>query len=32
MLAGPLAVLLIAAVIVMFDPDMVLGDGEWSPR
>lgn len=32
MLAGPLAVLLIAAVIVMFDPDLVLGDGEWSPR
>lgn len=32
MLAGPLTVLLIAAVIVMFDPDLVLGDGEWSPR
>ncbi|MEI5524476.1 MHYT domain-containing protein [Streptomyces brasiliscabiei] len=26
MLAGPLVVLLVAAVIVMFDPDMVLGD------
>ncbi|MFJ9626364.1 MHYT domain-containing protein [Streptomyces sp. NPDC101175] len=26
MLAGPLIVLLIAAVIVMFDPDMMLGD------
>jgi hypothetical protein len=31
MLAGPLVVLLIAAVIVMFDPDMVLGDDDdWS--
>ncbi|WP_133917076.1 MHYT domain-containing protein [Streptomyces sp. NBC_00582] len=29
MLAGPLAVLLIAAVIVMFDPDMMLGDDDW---
>ncbi|GAB2930319.1 MHYT domain-containing protein [Streptomyces heilongjiangensis] len=29
MLAGPLVVLLVAAVIVMFDPDMVLGDNEW---
>lgn len=29
MLAGPLVVLLVAAVIVMFDPDMVLGDAEW---
>ncbi|MBO7937853.1 MULTISPECIES: MHYT domain-containing protein [Streptomyces] len=28
MLAGPLAVLLIAAVIVMFDPDMMLGEDE----
>ncbi|WP_086766315.1 MHYT domain-containing protein [Streptomyces bobili] len=28
MLAGPLTVLLIAAVIVMFDPDMMLGDDE----
>ncbi|WP_329359245.1 hypothetical protein [Streptomyces sp. NBC_01483] len=28
MLAGPLIVLLIAAVIVMFDPDMMLGDDE----
>ncbi|GGS30363.1 membrane protein [Streptomyces humidus] len=26
MLAGPLVVLLIAAVVVMFDPDMMLGD------
>ncbi|NNJ04317.1 hypothetical protein HHX38_09235 [Streptomyces sp. PKU-MA01144] len=32
MLAGPLAVLLIAAVIVMFDPDMMLGDSDsWDP-
>jgi NO-binding membrane sensor protein with MHYT domain len=29
MLAGPLAVLLIAAVIVMFDPDMMLGGDNW---
>ncbi|MER6958954.1 MHYT domain-containing protein [Streptomyces sp. NPDC000618] len=29
MLASPLAVLLIAAVIVMFDPDMMLGDDTW---
>ena len=29
MLAGPLVVLLVAAVIVMFDPDMVLGDDDW---
>ncbi|SHI22501.1 MHYT domain-containing protein [Streptomyces sp. 3214.6] len=28
MLAGPLVVLLVAAVIVMFDPDMILGDDE----
>ncbi|MFI7501788.1 MHYT domain-containing protein [Streptomyces sp. NPDC049687] len=28
MLAGPLVVLLVAAVIVMFDPDMMLGDDE----
>ncbi|MEU1193183.1 MHYT domain-containing protein [Streptomyces sp. NPDC005859] len=28
MLAGPLAVLLVAAVIVMFDPDMMLGDDQ----
>ncbi|WP_046916376.1 MHYT domain-containing protein, partial [Streptomyces stelliscabiei] len=28
MLAGPLVVLLVAAVIVMFDPDMVLGDDD----
>ncbi|WP_060905789.1 MHYT domain-containing protein [Streptomyces scabiei] len=31
MIAGPLVVLLVAAVIVMFDPDMVLGDeDDWS--
>ncbi|MEU9291856.1 MHYT domain-containing protein [Streptomyces sp. NPDC048275] len=29
MLAGPVAALVIAAVIVMFDPDLVLGEGEW---
>ncbi|NEA66270.1 MHYT domain-containing protein [Streptomyces sp. SID12488] len=29
MLAGPLIVLLIAGAIVMFDPDMMLGDDEW---
>lgn len=28
MLAGPLLVLLVAAVIVMFDPDMMLGENE----
>ncbi|MFJ9248501.1 MHYT domain-containing protein [Streptomyces sp. NPDC101776] len=28
MLAGPLIVLLVAAVIVMFDPDMMIGDAE----
>ncbi|MET9789002.1 MHYT domain-containing protein [Streptomyces canus] len=28
MLAGPLAVLLIATTIVMFDPDMLIGDGD----
>ncbi|MCQ9129279.1 MHYT domain-containing protein [Streptomyces hilarionis] len=28
MIAGPLVVLLVAAVIVMFDPDMMLGDDE----
>ncbi|MGW3104341.1 MHYT domain-containing protein [Streptomyces sp. NPDC001100] len=32
MLAGPLVVLLIAAVIVMFDPDMMLGDDEQSAQ
>ena len=32
MLAGPLVVLLIAAVIVMFDPDMMLGDDETSEQ
>ncbi|MCX4597482.1 hypothetical protein OG819_50330 [Streptomyces sp. NBC_01549] len=31
MLVGPLAVLVIAAVIVFFDPDIMLGDGEWNP-
>lgn len=29
MLAGPLAVLLISAVVVMFDPDMILSDDHW---
>lgn len=29
MIAGPLMVLLIAAVIVMFDPEVMLGDGTW---
>ncbi|GAA3905770.1 MHYT domain-containing protein [Streptomyces lacrimifluminis] len=29
MLAGPLTVLLVAGAIVMFDPDMMLGDDEW---
>lgn len=29
MVAGPLVVLLISAVVVMFDPDMVLGDAQW---
>ncbi|MET7451977.1 MHYT domain-containing protein [Streptomyces sp. NPDC005574] len=29
MLAGPLVVLLVAAVIVMFDPDMMLSDDDW---
>ncbi|WP_055531091.1 MHYT domain-containing protein [Streptomyces graminilatus] len=29
MLAGPLTVLLIAGAIVMFDPDMMLGDEDW---
>ncbi|WP_328752787.1 hypothetical protein OHT57_45140 [Streptomyces sp. NBC_00285] len=29
MLAGPLSVLLVAAVIVMFDPDLMLGDDNW---
>ncbi|NNN34744.1 hypothetical protein HLK59_31165 [Streptomyces sp. S3(2020)] len=29
MLAGPLIVLLVAAVIVMFDPDMMLGNDDW---
>ncbi|MEU6350657.1 MHYT domain-containing protein [Streptomyces sp. NPDC047072] len=28
-LAGPIAVLVIATTIVMFDPDMVIGDGDW---
>jgi NO-binding membrane sensor protein with MHYT domain len=30
MLAGPLCVLLVAAVIVMFDPYTMLGDDEWN--
>ncbi|MEU7339353.1 MULTISPECIES: MHYT domain-containing protein [unclassified Streptomyces] len=29
MIAGPLMVLLVAAVIVMFDPEVMLGDGTW---
>ncbi|MEU6230514.1 MHYT domain-containing protein [Streptomyces sp. NPDC047042] len=29
MLAGPLTVLLVSAVIVMFDPDMLLNDEDW---
>ncbi|WP_443064952.1 hypothetical protein [Streptomyces sp. NBC_00576] len=29
MLAGPLTVLLVAAVIVMFGPDMMLNDDDW---
>ncbi|GLP67236.1 membrane protein [Streptomyces sp. TUS-ST3] len=29
MLAGPFVVLIVAAVIVMFDPDMMLGDDNW---
>ncbi|MER8006414.1 MHYT domain-containing protein [Streptomyces sp. NPDC094149] len=31
MLIGPLAFLLIAAVVVMFDPLMVMGKPDWSP-
>ncbi|WP_405791659.1 MHYT domain-containing protein [Streptomyces sp. NBC_01506] len=30
MLLGPLVFLLLAAVVVMFDPLLVLGDGEWN--
>ncbi|MCX4483952.1 hypothetical protein OG890_08330 [Streptomyces anulatus] len=30
MMIGPLAFLLLAAVVVMFDPDLVLGEGEWT--
>lgn len=29
MMAGPLSFLLLAAVVVMFDPILVLGEGEW---
>jgi hypothetical protein len=29
MLAGPVVVLVVAAGIVMFDPDMMLGDDNW---
>ncbi|WP_327181498.1 MHYT domain-containing protein [Streptomyces sp. NBC_01334] len=32
MLVGPLIVLLIAAVIIMFDPDMMLGDDSWAEK
>ncbi|WP_330458925.1 hypothetical protein OIB37_19745 [Streptomyces sp. NBC_00820] len=30
MLAGPMTVLLLAGVIVMFDPEVVLGQGDWN--
>lgn len=30
MMIGPLAFLLLAAVVVMFDPDLVLGEGKWT--
>ncbi|MEV6533223.1 MHYT domain-containing protein [Streptomyces sp. NPDC048448] len=30
MLIGPVVFLLVAAVIVMFDPVLILGDGDWS--
>ncbi|MFJ7082395.1 MHYT domain-containing protein [Streptomyces griseus] len=30
MMVGPLAFLLLAAVVVMFDPVLVLGEGEWA--
>ncbi|MFJ2023143.1 MHYT domain-containing protein [Streptomyces sp. NPDC087897] len=30
MMVGPLAFLLLAAVVVMFDPILVLGEGEWA--
>ncbi|WP_369246747.1 MHYT domain-containing protein [Streptomyces sp. R41] len=30
MLIGPIAFLILAGVVVMFDPLLVLGDGEWS--
>ncbi|MFJ2433244.1 MHYT domain-containing protein [Streptomyces anulatus] len=30
MMIGPLAFLLLAAVVVMFDPVLVLGEGEWT--
>ncbi|MDW4904126.1 MHYT domain-containing protein [Streptomyces sp. ADMS] len=32
MLIGPVIFLLLAAVVVMFDPLLVLGDGEWGGR
>ncbi|QKW26998.1 hypothetical protein HUT11_13375 [Streptomyces seoulensis] len=31
MLVGPLAFLLLAGVVVLFDPLMVMGKGDWSP-
>ncbi len=31
MLIGPLAFLLLAGVVVMFDPLMVMGKPDWSP-
>lgn len=30
MMVGPLAFMLLAAVVVMFDPVLVLGEGEWT--
>ena len=32
MLIGPIIFLLLAAVVVMFDPLLVLGDGEWGAK
>ncbi|MET7286640.1 MHYT domain-containing protein [Streptomyces sp. NPDC005573] len=32
MLAGPMTVLLLAGVIVMFDPEVVLGQGDWNRK
>ncbi|MFF7984008.1 hypothetical protein ACFZDK_33650 [Streptomyces sp. NPDC007901] len=30
MLIGPIAFLVVAAAIIMFDPVLILGDGEWT--